>query len=248
MFSGSIIDTPHLPEPLPPLTDSRDTDLWTGRQTQDSTLFNADVAPISVQGSKDVLSNFYSVDILYKGIYFNSVEHAYQWCKAYQFGRRDLCNRILKAPSATVAKKITRALKPLLSVPESHPRFIDCDLWNSNKETILSELLLIKFDTCPLFRDTLLKSGDCCLAHTVPDLYWGTGSHSLTHNTQFEGRNKFGILLMQLRKTKLTKTQDVPMGGRFNIPSHPIPSLLNLPIRVPSLMSLPIRTPKHTPM
>ena len=59
-----------------------------------------------VQGATTVLSNFFMWSIQFMGMLFPSVEHVYQFLKARFHGRPDLCQQILKAPTAAAAKQI----------------------------------------------------------------------------------------------------------------------------------------------
>ena len=45
------------------------------------------------------------------GMLFPSVEHAYQFLKARFHGRPDLCQQILKAPTAAAAKQIAKQIQ-----------------------------------------------------------------------------------------------------------------------------------------
>ena len=64
-----------------------------------------------VQGATSVLSNFFMWSIQFMGMLFPSVEHAYQFLKARFHGRPDLCQQILKAPTAAAAKQIAKQIQ-----------------------------------------------------------------------------------------------------------------------------------------
>lgn len=195
------------------------------------TLFDPSLSPpVSVQGSHDILSNFYPTTIVFKGIQFRSVEHAYQWQKAKYFNKHDLCYAVIKAPSASTAKRLTKRLNPPFSGPRHKILLATFDSWNDDRLDILRTLLQIKFNSSSLFRTTLLGTGNKCLAHTVPDMYWGTGSCDKVSDTQFHGLNMFGSLLMELRNRNSSGGSPAPISQS----SHKIPSLLDLPIVAPT--------------
>jgi len=116
---------------------------------------------VRVQGAISVLSNFFMWSIQFMGMLFPSVEHAYQFLKARFHGRPDLCQQILKAPTAAAAKQIAKQIQ------------VTND-WNDRRQFLMADLLDLKFRICPPFRQTLLSSDDF-IDHTVPDTYWGTG-------------------------------------------------------------------------
>ena len=133
-----------------------------------------------VQGATSVLSNFFMWSIQFMGMLFPSVEHVYQFLKARFHGRPDLCQQILKAPTAAAAKQIAKQIQ------------VTND-WNDRWQFLMADLLDLKFYICPLFRQTLLSSDDF-IDHTVPDTYWGTGI-----DKRDPGHNVFGLLLARLR-------------------------------------------------
>ena len=134
---------------------------------------------VRVQGEADTLSNFYLCPISYKGENFRSVEHIYQYEKAIFFDNDHLADQIFVAKSARQAKKLSKQL------PKSR-------LWDKNKLKFMENLLDLKYEQCPAFRNKLHQSRKNKITHTVPDPFWGIGHDG-------KGHDHFGILLTKLR-------------------------------------------------
>ena len=125
------------------------------------------------EGDYAFLSNFYPVEVRYKGILFPSSENAYQ---AAKLGLGDLEGwKQFENISASQSKKLGKKLK----IRED---------WESVKLGIMEEILAIKFSK-PILKQLLLGTGDAELieGNWWHDTYWGVG------------KNHLGILLMNLR-------------------------------------------------
>ena len=69
--------------------------------------------------------------------------------------------------------------------------------WFSIKKSIMTNLLLLKFQQVPPFKQFLLETTNRPLLHNVGNSWWGTGLNGTGLNTQ-------GVLLMQLRDSHLS--------------------------------------------
>ena len=68
------------------------------------------VHPRNVQGTGDVLSNFYPFTFSYKGMRFRSSEHAYQYEKAMFLGDRELAEEVYGSQHAGQAKRFWKPI------------------------------------------------------------------------------------------------------------------------------------------
>ena len=132
----------------------------------------------SFSGKFRFLSNFYSVDIIYDGVKYPSVENAYQAAK-WSPATRPI---ILQTCSASRAKQIGQ------NAPLSED-------WEERKLGIMEGFLRQKFRTCKsLLLDT--GSGDLIEGNTWGDKYWGA---VLQEDGRYVGANHLGRLLMKIR-------------------------------------------------
>ena len=131
-----------------------------------------------VIGPSDPLSNFYPCKINYMGDIYSSLEHLYTHRKADYFDDINVINSIPKAKTASQAKAMGKHLQS--------------SSWDRVKLGIMEDLLLIKYEQCAAFRDSLIDSCGSKLVHTVPCPFWGTGRYN-------NGRNMFGKALSTLR-------------------------------------------------
>ena len=125
------------------------------------------------------LSNFYPIEIEYKGLIYPSLEHAYQADKTNDIKTKQ---EIINTKSPGLAKKMGRKVK-----------------MRNDFNSILTmfELLTIKFNN-PQMRELLLSTGDAILieGNDWNDTFWGVCNG--------KGKNVLGKLLMKVRNN-LTK-------------------------------------------
>lgn len=136
---------------------------------------------ISFRGEHAFLSNFYPSRIRGQFATYETAEHAYQSCKTEDWDWR---TKIIAAPTPGKAKIIARQA-PLR------------EDWNEIREQVMLQVLQQKFKDAGLMQK-LLSTGDKFLmeGNNWHDNFWG-------HCTCGEcppGKNKLGILLMQVRK------------------------------------------------
>ena len=139
----------------------------------------------SVIGPKDPLSNFFPCELKFSGIVFRSVEHAYQWKKAMFHEKGALAEEIKLAHTAEYCKKLAKELGNLRE-------------WDEIKVEFMKELLLLKWEQIPAFRDELKACRGTKIVHPIPNSYWGTRRTRLGK----PGRNIFGQLLEDVLKIK----------------------------------------------
>ena len=128
-------------------------------------------------------SNFSFVEVVYEGVAYRSVEHAYQAAKSLDNGTRKL---IASLPRPGDAKRAGGSI-PLRSG------------WNTLRVSVMECLLREKFGSANWYHHhKLLATGQAELVegNTWHDLFWGCCSCPLH---QGAGENQLGKLLMKLR-------------------------------------------------
>lgn len=124
-------------------------------------------------------SNFAPSPIRLKGGLWPTVEHYFQ---AQKFAGTEHEKQVRLANSPMIAARMGRS--------RSRPLRRD---WEQVKENIMREGLRAKFTQHPQLRDLLIATGKRTLIeHTTNDRYWADGGDG-------KGRNRLGILLMELR-------------------------------------------------
>ncbi len=134
-----------------------------------------------------VLSNFSSFRLNWKGVDFDTSEHAYHWEKFYlvpgawtQDGT--VCDLIRRTRSAHEAFKLAENMRSLRR-PD----------WEAVKVSIMTDILRAKMSQHPYVRQKLLESGDRLLVeNSWRDDYWGWGPNR-------DGKNVLGRLWMSIR-------------------------------------------------
>lgn len=123
------------------------------------------------------LSNYWLCVIVYQGVTYKSVEHAYQSLKVDD---PVLANKIANSSTPNQAKKLAQA--PVQRRPN----------WEQTKVSVMKDLLRIKFSD-PVLRAKLLATGDAELVegNTWGDTFWGV--------CRGIGQNHLGKLLMEVR-------------------------------------------------
>ena len=133
----------------------------------------------STKGPYGGFSNFSAHPFVLDGLRWPTTEHYFQ---------------ASKFPDAAYAEKIRLTASPMVAArlgrSRAHPIHSD---WEQRKEDVMRRALLAKFTAHADLRSLLLGTGDDLLEEeTTKDLYWGIG-------TSGTGRNRLGVLLMELR-------------------------------------------------
>ena len=130
-------------------------------------------------------SNFSPHPFDLKGKVWPTAEHYFQ---AQKFAGTEHEELVRLAKSPMVAARMGR----------SRERSLRQD-WETAKEDIMREALLVKFTQHPALRSLLLSTGDAeLIEHTKNDRYWGDGGNG-------NGKNRLGQLLMELREKLKTE-------------------------------------------
>lgn len=135
------------------------------------------------RGDYFFLSNFSPSPLIFAGMEWPSVEHAYQAWKSREWPIREL---ICKLPDAARARKAGRSL----------PRRRD---WNRVKEPLMLALLRCKFGQSKELALKLLATGD---EELVEGNDWGCVFWGMVKDAdgKWTGENHLGLLLMQVRE------------------------------------------------
>lgn len=125
-----------------------------------------------------VLSNFYSSPIVYEGLTYPTVEHAYQ---AYKTLDRETHDFVRGLATPGQAKRVGK----MVDLRED---------WDEVKDDIMEDLCRIKFTTNDFCKQKLIETGDAELVegNTWGDVYWGVCNG--------KGENHLGKILMKIRQ------------------------------------------------
>ena len=134
------------------------------------------------RGDYFFLSNFSPSPLLFAGMEWPTLEHAYQAWKSREWIIRD---QIRKLPTAANARRAGRSL----------PRRRD---WNQVREPLMLALLRCKFGQSKVLADKLLVTGD---EELVEGNDWGCVFWGMVKDAdgKWTGENHLGLLLMQVR-------------------------------------------------
>lgn len=134
------------------------------------------------QGEFRWLSNFAPVNVIYDGVKYRSVEHAYMAAKSVDVGWREFCKNTYKAGDV---KKASRNIE----LRED---------WEQIKVDVMRELLEQKFNTEP-YKAMLLET---CDEHIQEGNMWNDKFWGVCLKTG-KGSNTLGKLIMEIR-SKIT--------------------------------------------
>lgn len=130
------------------------------------------------------LSNFAECEIIYKGVKYLSVEHAYMSAKSKDPKWKEYCRT---EPLASNVKKESGKIKQSKKIKLIKD-------WDDKREEIMKELLSFKFSKSP-FKEKLISTGSEYIqeGNTWNDLFWGVDLKTGL------GENVLGLLIMQIR-------------------------------------------------
>lgn len=134
-------------------------------------------------------SNFSTHPFRLKGRVWPTSEHYFQ---AQKFAGTEHEETVRNAKTPSMAAKLGRS--------RSLPLRTD---WEIVKEDVMRDALRAKFDQHPKLKALLLSTGDAeLIEHTRNDRYWADGGDGT-------GKNRLGILLMELRAELVLKTEPI---------------------------------------
>lgn len=118
---------------------------------------------------------------------------------------QELANDIINAEHAGKAKGLSK------SIPTEFRQE-----WERKNTTVMQELINIKSEQVPEFRDALLESDGNYLAESTSDRFWASGlSPDITEKTapgSWPGLNTLGKILMQVRNNVIVENE------QFHVP------------------------------
>ena len=142
-----------------------------------------------------VYSQWYSSEnqIEENGIFFNSAEKYMMYHKALLFSDTEIAKEILTLNNAKKIKALGRKIKNF-----------DEEVWNNNKEDIVTQGSFLKFSQNMDLLDIMLKDKELKLVEASPlDKIWGIGLHyddvDVEDESKWQGQNLLGKCLMQAR-------------------------------------------------
>ena len=145
-----------------------------------------------IHSSYQPLSNWYNCEVNYKGHTFNSVEQGYQWSKAIFANDVTAARNLLYTTDPREAKDLGMNVQGL--------QYAD---WNSEKDTIMRELVKIKFTDNIDLKNELLGTGDLKLAEAGLDTHFAIGlslpSVDIFDSDKWKGQNLLGKILCEVR-------------------------------------------------
>lgn len=130
---------------------------------------------LEFKGPTEFMSNFYPANVVFDGIEYPTVEHAYQAAKTFDMKERQ---KILNATGPGVAKKIGQTVTIR-------------DDWEQVKIDIMDDLVHQKFENRQLRKKLLLYTGQIVEGNFWGDVFWGV--------CRGKGRNELGKILMKVR-------------------------------------------------
>lgn len=166
------------------------------------------------RGHERPLSNFYKCPegctILACGHEFGTIEQLYQYSKLVYHEKFDAANKILTSANGLHAKRIAENALPSTDLSQE---------WLQIRDSVMKDLLLLKFKNCPHAQQDLVQSTDYILVEATFDKYWAGGlPPNLIESTKtkyWPGENKLGKILMELRSDFEKSSEEIT--GKTNV-------------------------------
>jgi ribA/ribD-fused uncharacterized protein len=177
--SVNLVPNDPLPVPAPAPNFAQQTE---GEANSAHRNDSENARPIRFRGARSSFSNFYASPLTVWGMNFPTNEHAYNYRKAMEMGKRESAEKIRHAATARDAQLIARN------------DIIADARWKTMKRSVMYELLERKVEQCATFREDLIASQDRLLIEDTAHDYWGRGREG-------NGQNVLGRLLMTLRES-----------------------------------------------
>ena len=144
------------------------------------------------KGYEHPLSNSFPCTIHAYDTSFKSIEHAYNWRMAMEFGKVDLAQHIKNSRHAGEARHLAN------DITDEANRFS----WSQNNIDCMKHLLQQKVEQCEQFRECLLENRGKILAEAGTHKLWSSGfGPYITMNCSQEywpGQNMLGALLIEV--------------------------------------------------
>lgn len=142
----------------------------------------------------DFLSNWYFSNFTLDAIEYSSMEQYMMYQKAILFNDKEIASKILSTDNFAEIKALGRRVKGFNE-----------EIWNKNKELIITKGLLGKFSQNPSLKEQLLATGNAILAEcAVRDKIWGIGLSMTDEDrlnlSKWKGQNLLGKCLMNVRE------------------------------------------------
>ena len=197
-----------------------------------------------IQGHRDPLSNFFPCTINFNGNRFRSAEHAYQYSKATFLGASSMLTLAIRnAPYVKDAKTMGTQVTQMFQ--HNHRKMSS---WNSQKRSLMGQILLAKARQVDLFKQELLKTEDMELRHNVPDSFWGSSYTDHRTGTAYQGKNVLVGLLQRVRHIMQIDVKwslnNAPQG---TLQTDPLPSTSSTPSNPSTHSTNPTPSPNPTP-
>jgi ribA/ribD-fused uncharacterized protein len=130
------------------------------------------------RGKYSFLSNFYPADVVFEGVSYPTVEHAFQAAKTFLLHERE---------------EIRNTTDPFLAKGLGRRVLLRAD-WDEVRLSLMEILLRQKFAPHTFLAKRLLETGDALLVeeNTWGDRFWGVCNGN--------GQNMLGRILMEIRK------------------------------------------------
>lgn len=143
--------------------------------------------------SHSPFSQWHPCSFVVKGVHFNCAEQYMMYRKALTFKDADIAAQVLSQFSPKIQKALGRKVR----------RF-DADIWEQQREQVVYEGNLAKFDQNPHLRHALFETGDTQLVEASPvDCIWGIGLTAdhpdACHPDKWRGQNLLGKILTRVR-------------------------------------------------
>ena len=137
-------------------------------------------------------TNWYPCNVKFKGHHFESSEQAYQWAKADYCMDAATAEKLLYATTPREAKDLGAEVEGLM---ESD--------WDQMKNSVMEQILRIKFTDNVELKTILLDSGNHVLAEAGRDSHWAVGlsinRDDIFDTNKWKGQNWLGKLLASIR-------------------------------------------------
>ena len=139
-------------------------------------------------------SNHHRCNLQYRDTEFNSSEQAFMYYKAKLFKDEESAKLIMKSIDPAKQKGLGK-----------HVEGFNGNVWDQNKDRIMYEVVLAKFQNNPLLKKRLLDTGNKTLIECNPsDPYWGIGlglqETDIWNQSKWKGENKLGQILGIVRE------------------------------------------------